>query len=57
MALTKCVLEKDKTCIECGQCNVCDLDDLKICDNCEECIRINADYKKIDIIDMTKEEE
>ena len=49
MPLRQCVLEKGKTCIECGECNICDLNKRKICDNCGQCLESGADYRSIEI--------
>lgn len=45
----KCVLDEEKTCIECGECNRCDLDPNKICDNCCRCIDTEEEYAEIAI--------
>lgn len=47
--MRKCVLDEDKTCIECGECNLCDLDKNKICDNCCKCIESDKEYEEIKI--------
>lgn len=40
----KCVLQIDKTCINCGKCDLCDLDEKKICDNCMKCVIGDNDF-------------
>lgn len=46
----KCVLDEEKSCIECGECDRCDLNPEKICDNCMECIKGDAtDFRAIRI--------
>ncbi|MDY4976576.1 MAG: hypothetical protein SO147_06720 [Clostridia bacterium] len=57
--LQKCVLDPEKTCIECGECNKCDLDPGKICDNCCKCIESDKDFEtiKIDRIEANPSEQ
>lgn len=46
----KCILDPEKTCIECGECNLCDLDPGKICDNCCKCLELSdEDFETIPI--------
>lgn len=48
--LRKCILDPEKTCIECGDCNMCDLDPGKICDNCCQCLNeTDEDFETIEI--------
>ena len=56
--LRKCILDPEKTCIECGDCNMCDLDPGKICDNCCQCLNeTDEDFETIEIdrIEIEKE--
>ena len=46
----KCILDPEKTCIECGDCNMCDLDPNKVCDNCCKCLDLtDEDFETIEI--------
>ncbi len=47
--MQKCVLDPEKTCIECGECNICDLNPGKLCDNCCRCIEPENDFETIEI--------
>lgn len=47
--IRKCILDPEKTCIECGECNICDLDPSKLCDNCCRCIENDLDFETIEI--------
>lgn len=46
----RCILDEERTCVECGECLRCDLDPNKYCDNCMRCVKkSNADYLAIEI--------
>ncbi|MCD8049688.1 MAG: hypothetical protein LUG52_08880 [Clostridia bacterium] len=49
---TKCVLDPDKPCTDCGECDRCDYDKTKICDNCGKCLGLDADSRAILITEV-----
>lgn len=55
----KCVFNKNKDCVDCGECYRCELDNNKICDNCGKCMEkegIDLRAIKIDeVLDMPQD--
>ena len=45
----KCILDEEKTCVECGECDYCDINPFKKCDNCGKCIDSNEEYRELKI--------
>jgi len=45
--VTRCEIDPEKICDECGECDRCDVDPEKICDNCCRCIEGESDYRGV----------
>ncbi len=52
---TNCILNKNKTCDNCGECLKCEFDSNKICDNCMKCLNFDKSFATIKIEEIIKE--